>query len=83
MQLNEQEKKELQIKQQIFHNLLEVTDLYPQYSTAQHLSAILRRKNNPQKPDFSFWSSEELLNAVEKHKNELAGEDMMNIKDED
>jgi hypothetical protein len=75
------DKRKMQIIQQIFHNLGEVVELYPQYSVAQHLSAILRRKSDNGK-EFFHWNNDELLKKIEQHKDELEGEDIMNI-DED
>lgn len=74
------DKRRMQAIQQIFHNLTECVELYPQYSVAQHLSAILRRKNSDGK-EFHFWSNDELLKKIEQHKEELEGEDIMNETD--
>lgn len=76
------DKKKMQVIQQIFHNLSEVVELYPQYSVGQHLSAILRRKSTEGK-QFHSWTNEELLSKVENHKSELEGEGLMNITEED
>lgn len=72
--------KKMKVTQQIFHNLLEVVEIYPKYSICQHLSAILRRKDTVGK-EFFFWSDPELLNKIEKYKSELEGEEFMNIDD--
>lgn len=69
------DKRKMQIIQQIFHNLGEVVELYPQYSVAQHLSAILRRKEGK---EFYHWNNDELLKRIEQHKDELEGEEIMN-----
>lgn len=71
------DKRRMQSIQQIFHNLTEVVELYPQYSVSQHLSAILRRKSETGK-EFHFWSNDELLKKIEQHKEELEGEEIMN-----
>lgn len=76
------DKKNMQVSQQIFHNLLEIAELYPQYSLAQHLASILRRKD-PKGKEFFHWKNEELLKRIEQHKSELEGDDLMNIGDED
>ena len=75
------DKKRAQILQQIFHNLSEIVELYPQYSVAQHLSAILRRKSDVGK-QFHLWDNDELLKKVEQHKDELEGEELMNDETE-
>jgi hypothetical protein len=72
-----QDKRRMQVIQQIFYNLTEVVELYPQYSVSQHLSAILRRKSSDGK-EFHFWSNDELLKKIEQHKEELEGENIMN-----
>ena len=71
------DKKKLQTIQQIFHNLSETIELYPQYSVAQHLASILRRKDDNGK-EFYYWNNEELLKKIEQHKDELDGEEIMN-----
>jgi len=76
-------KKKAQTIQQIFHNLGEIVELYPQYSVANHLAAILRKKNSIGQ-DFFHWSDTDLLKKIEQHKDELEGEDIMNdIETED
>lgn len=75
------EKKKMQVIQQLFHNLSEIVELYPQYSVAQHLSAILRRKSEGGK-QFHLWDNDELLKKIEQHKDELEGEEIMNDETE-
>jgi hypothetical protein len=79
--LGKPDKKKLQTRAQIFHNLLELVELYPQYSVVQHLATIIRKKD-PKAKEFYQWSEDELLKRVEQHKAELEGDDLMNI-DED
>jgi hypothetical protein len=76
------DKRKMQTTQQIFHNLLEIVELYPQYSVSQHLAAISRRKN-PNGKELFYWSDEELLKKIESHKSELEGDEFMNIVDDD
>jgi len=64
------DKKKMQTTQQIFHNLLELTELYPEYTITQHLSGILRRKN-PNVKESYFWSNDQLLKRIENYKQEL------------
>ena len=81
-QPGKKERKNMQIKQQIFHNLIEITELYPQYTTTQHLSAILRRKNDSGK-QFHSWTEEELLKKIEQHKTELENEQFEETEDDE
>lgn len=67
---------DMQVKQQIFHNLLEISELYPKYPIAQHLAAILRRKTT-EGADFFHWDNKTLLKRIEQHKSELESEDIM------
>lgn len=76
------DKKRMQVNQQIFHNLLEIVELYPQYSLSQHLASILRRKDSKIK-EFYHWKDEELLKHIEQHKEELEGDQFMNIEDDE
>lgn len=75
-------KKKTRTVQEIMHNLIEVFEMYPQYSIAQHLWCIQRRKSVDAKK-FFFWSDEEVLKSIEKHKEELSGEELMSITSED
>lgn len=75
-QPNKTEKKKMQVNQQIFHLLIEVAELYPNYTIAEHISGISRRKSSEGK-EFYFWSNEELLKKIEKYKEELDSEQMM------
>lgn len=62
-------KKQLQIKQQIFHHLVEIVELFPQYTTAQHLIHIMRPRTGSYQ-----WTEEELLKKFEKYRDELENE---------
>lgn len=77
---NKLKKEGMQEVQQIFHHLTEIVELYPKFSVCQHLAGILRRKKSEGK-EFFFWGNEELLKRIEQYKDELSGEDLMNIGD--
>lgn len=57
---------DIQTKQQIFHNFVEIIELFPQYSIAQHIIHAMR----PQTGSYQ-WSNEELLKKFEKYRDEL------------
>lgn len=80
--VNGPSRKRMQTAQQILHNLLDIIELHPQYSIPQHLCSILRRKN-AEGPEFFFWSDEELLKRIEQHKEELHGDEFMNLNIEE
>lgn len=67
------DKHRMQTTQQIIHNLLEIIELFPQYTVSQHLAFIIRRKDSNGK-ELYFWKDEELLKKVEQHKEELEDE---------
>lgn len=69
------DKRKMQTTQQIFHILLELTELYPNYTICQHLAGILRKKN-PDVKEFYFWSNEQLLKRIENYKQELENESL-------
>lgn len=73
-------KSKNQIKQQIFHHLVEIVELFPQYTTAQHLIHVLRPYTGCYQ-----WSEEELLKKFEKYRDELEGDlaDTISDKEED
>jgi hypothetical protein len=64
------DKKKMQTTQQIFHILLELTELYPEYTICQHLAGIVRKKK-PDVKEFYYWSNEQLLKRIESYKQEL------------
>lgn len=76
------DKKKAQTVQQIFHNLLEIVELHPQYSVVHHIATIIRKKDGNSK-EFYHWTEEEFLKRIEKHKQELEGDDFMRIEDEE
>jgi hypothetical protein len=76
------DKKKMQTIQQIFHNLLEITELYPQYSIIQHLATIQRKKSLIGK-EFFHWTEEDFLKRIEQHKAELEGDDFMTIEEDE
>ena len=70
--MNVTDKQEMQIKQLIFHNLMQIVEQFSQYTVAQHLYFILRRKNDPQ--TIYDWSDAKLLKKFEDYKDELETE---------
>lgn len=71
-------KQRIQTKQQIFHNFVEIVELYPQYSIVQHMVHVMR----PQTGSYQ-WSDEELLRKFEKYRDELENELVDNIKEDE
>lgn len=71
-------KQKIQIKQQIFHNFVEIVELFPQYTIAQHMVHVLR----PQTGCYQ-WTDDELLRKFEKYRDELENELVDNINKED
>lgn len=76
------DRKRMQTSQQIIHNLLEIIELYPQYTISQHIATISRRKDVKAK-ELIHWTDAELLKRIEQHKQELEGDDLMNIPDDE
>jgi hypothetical protein len=71
------EKEDMQVRQQFFHDFMEIVDAYPKYPIAQHMAAFLRRKSDSG-PEFFHWSNKELLKRLEQYKQELEGEELIN-----
>lgn len=69
------DKKKMQTTQQIFHILLELTELYPDKTICQHLTTIMRRKN-PGIKEAYFWSNDTLLKRIESYKQELESDSL-------
>lgn len=78
------DRDDMQVKQQIFHNLLEIGELYPQFPITQHLAAILRKKDRDGNgKEFFHWDNKTLLKRIEQHKREMESEDIMETVAED
>lgn len=71
-------KQKIQIKQQIFHHLVEIVELFPQYSISQHIVHVMR----PQTGCYQ-WSDEELLKKFERYRDELENELIEDIDKEE
>lgn len=71
-------KQKIQTKQQIFHHFVEIVELFPQYSIAQHIVHVMR----PQTGSYQ-WSDEELLKKFEKYRDELENELVDKISQEE
>lgn len=61
--------QQMQIKQQIFHHFIDIVELFPQYSIAQHIVHVMR----PQTGSYQL-SDEDLLKKFEKYRDELENE---------
>lgn len=72
MQPSRKDKRKIQIEQQVFHILLDIVELYPQYTLSQHLCHILRKKG--ENKEAYFWSDEVLLKKFEDYYDELKQE---------
>jgi hypothetical protein len=71
-------KQKIQTKQQIFHNFVEIVELFPQYTISQHILHVMR----PQTGSYQ-WSDEELLKKFEKYRDELENDLTDSIQEED
>lgn len=69
---NPVDKKKKQVEEQIFYHLMQIVQSFPQYSVAQHLAHVLRRKGETD--ESYFWSDEKLLKKFEAYREELDGE---------
>jgi hypothetical protein len=62
-------KETIKLEQQILYNLVQVTDMFPQYTIAQHILHILRTKGKNKDP--YFWDDVTLLSIIEEYLDEL------------
>lgn len=62
-------KKTQQIKQQIFHHFIDIVELFPQYTIAQHMVHVMR----PQSASYHM-TDDMLLRKFEKYRDELENE---------
>lgn len=72
MEFNKKDKRKIQVEQQIFHILVDIVEMYPQYTLSQHLCHILRRKEESKEP--YFWNDDLLLKKFEDYYDELKQE---------
>ena len=63
------DKKTMQVQQQILYNLVQILDIFPQYSVTQHLWHIMRTKGIEKEP--YFWDDVTLLSKIESYYQEL------------
>lgn len=66
------EKSKVQTQQQFIYLLINVMEMYPQYSTAQHLAHIMRKKEEANQA--YFWDEDLLLKKMEDYYDELNSE---------
>lgn len=71
-------KKDIQTKQQIFHHLAEIMELFPQYTTVQHLIHIMR----PRTGSYD-WDNATFLKKIEHYRDELENELVDTIQDDE
>ena len=69
MEQVKREKRKIQTEQQIFHLLINIVEMYPEYTLSQHLWHILRKKNEVN--EAYFWSDEITLKKFEDYYDEL------------
>lgn len=67
--MSNNQKEKNQIKQQIFHHLVELVELFPQYTIVQHIVHTMR----PQTGCYT-WSDADFLKKLEKYRDELENE---------
>lgn len=66
------DKRKKQVEEQIFFNLMQIVQSFPQYSVAQHLAHILRRKLDAE--ECYHWADDKLLKKFEDYRDELERE---------
>lgn len=79
--MDKKSKESIQHQQQILHLLVNIAEMYPQYTLAQHFAHVLRRKSERQEP--YFWSDDLLLKKFEDYYDELKNDLANNISDEE
>lgn len=63
------DKRRKQIEEQIFYNFVKLVQEYPQYTIAQHMCHVLRKKGKP--IEAYHWTNDTLLKHFEDYKDEL------------
>ncbi len=49
MEAQKRDKKKIQTEQQIFHIIINIVEAYPQYTLAQHMAHVLRKKGGKER----------------------------------
>lgn len=65
------ERRAFAVKNLIAREFSELILQYQQYTITEHMASIRRSKNHPASKEPYFWDDEELLKAIEKHRDEL------------
>lgn len=73
-------KERVIIENQIFHLLINISEICPQYTLSQHFWHIFRKKGMSNEQ--YFWSEAELLKKIEDYYDELK-EDLIYNKNEE
>ena len=63
------DKKKKQVEEQIFYHLMLIVQSYPQYSIAQHIAHVMRKKGDLE--EAYYWNDEKLLKRFEEYRDEL------------
>jgi hypothetical protein len=63
------DKNRIQTEQQIIHLLINIVEMYPQYTMSQHVCHILRKKGGAE--ESYHWQDEQLLKRFEDYYDEL------------
>jgi len=66
------DKKRKATEEQVFYNFMQVVQSYQQYTIAQHLAHILRKKKDSE--ESYYWDNDKLLKKIEDYKDELDSE---------
>ena len=67
--INKKTKEESMAQQQMIHLLVNIIQMFGQYTVSQHLTHILRKKN--EKKEVYDWNDTFLLSIIEKYYDEL------------
>lgn len=71
--------QQIRTEQQFLYLLAQIIEAFPQYSIAQHLTHMLRKKNDIQ--DVYFWSQDTILKKIEQYYDELKELSLEEIED--
>lgn len=67
----EKSREQIKLEQLILYNIVQLNDLFPQYTIAQHLCHLLRPKGGEQA---YHWDNIKLLSKLEQYLDELQTE---------
>lgn len=70
--MNIKTKYDIRLEQQFMYNFNKVIETFPQYTIAQHMAHLMRKKTDDRQS--YYWTNEKALSTIEAYYDELLNE---------